>query len=404
MSGEIDLSLISAAVRRRWWIILLSLAIALAIGVGIGLLQGRRYEASNVLLVQSPRYQWRFVGEITAITNQSRDFQREVLAIARGNEIAQAAAAALSSSAQAEGVGAQALQEAVTVRAGDGNTIVVAATAADPDQAAAITRAWTQALIDAGRDVYGMVEDLASFETELSLLERNLLEKEAALAAVRARTGLFSNANMPDEVMGPSLLLQEVNRLTEKLAEYTLAVQHVDTLQSQVAAAAPGSDLTQLPWELLAGAPFDERAVLTAEIARASLDEPVRLLELLQQEQRALQATADTLASQAEQLRTALAADWEEYSNVGRELNQARDLYQIMLRKVNELRLQELLDPSLLTPVGSVEPVISHVRAPMLGLLATAAVAGLIVGLLAAVLVEQAQRKSSARNEHRSAK
>ena len=67
-------------------------------------------------------------------------------------------------------------------------------------------------------------------------------------------------------------------------------------------------------------------------------------------------------------------------------------------------RLQELLDPSLLTPVGSVEPVISHVRAPMLGLLATAAVAGLIVGLLAAVLVEQAQRKSSARNEHRSAK
>lgn len=173
MSGEIDLSLISAAVRRRWWIILLSLAIALAIGVGIGLLQGRRYEASNVLLVQSPRYQWRFVGEITAITNQSRDFQREVLAIARGNEIAQAAAAALSSSAQAEGVGAQALQEAVTVRAGDGNTIVVAATAADPDQAAAITHAWTQALIDAGRDVYGMVEDLASFETELSLLERS---------------------------------------------------------------------------------------------------------------------------------------------------------------------------------------------------------------------------------------
>lgn len=395
MSGEIDFSLISGALRRRWWIILLSLAVALALGVGIGLLQGRRYEASNVLLVQSPRYQWRFVGEITAITNQSRDFQREVLAIARSDEIAQAAAAALPSSVQAEGVGPQALQEAIAVRAGDGNTIVVVATAADSDQAAAIARAWTQALIDAGRDVYGMVEDLASFEAELRLLERDLLEKEAALAAVRARTGLFSNANMPDEVMGASLSLQEVNRLTEKLAEYTLAVQHVNTLQGQLAAAAPDSDLTQLPWELLAGPPFDERAILTAEIARASLDEPARLLTLLQQEQGALQATADTLASQAEQLRTAMAADWEEYSNVGRELNQARDLYQIMLRKVNELRLQELLDPSLLTPVGSADPLISHVRAPMLGLLATAAVAGLIVGFLAAVLVEYAQRKKT---------
>jgi hypothetical protein len=395
MSGEIDFSLISGALRRRWWIILLSLAVALALGVGIGLLQGRRYEASNVLLVQSPRYQWRFVGEITAITNQSRDFQREVLAIARSDEIAQAAAAALPSSVQAEGVGPQALQEAIAVRAGDGNTIVVVATAADSDQAAAIARAWTQALIDAGRDVYGMVEDLASFEAELRRLERDLLEKEAALAAVRARTGLFSNANMPDEVMGASLSLQEVNRLTEKLAEYTLAVQHVNTLQGQLAAAAPDSDLTQLPWELLAGPPFDERAILTAEIARASLDEPARLLTLLQQEQGALQATADTLASQAEQLRTAMAADWEEYSNVGRELNQARDLYQIMLRKVNELRLQELLDPSLLTPVGSADPLISHVRAPMLGLLATAAVAGLIVGFLAAVLVEYAQRKKT---------
>ncbi len=396
MSGEIDFSLISAALRRRWWIIVLCLAVALGIGVGIGLLQGRRYEASNVLLVQSPRYQWRFAGEITAITSQSRDFQREVLAIARSGEVAQAAAAAMPSSAQAEGLDASALTEAITVRAGDGNTIVVVATAADSDQAAAMARAWTQALIAAGRDVYGMVEDMASFEAELRLLETDLREKEAALAAVRARTGLFSNANMPDELMGASLSLQEVNRLTEKLAEYTLAVQHVNTLQDQLAAAAPGSDLTQLPWELLAGPPFDERAVLTAELARASLDDPAHLLELLQQEQRALQATADTLASQAEQLRTTLAADWEEYSNVSRELTQARDLYQIMLRKVNELRLQDLLDPSLLAPVGGADPVISHVRGPMLGLLATAAVAGLIVGLLAAVLVERAQRKKGA--------
>lgn len=393
MSGEIDLSLISAALRRRWWIIVLSLAIALAIGVGLGLLQGRRYEASNVLLVQPPRYQWRFTGEITAITDQRRDFQREVMAIARSDEIAQAAAAALPAGDPAAGVEAQALKGAITVRAGDGNTIVVIATATDPDQAAAYAHTWTEALIDAGRDIYGTVEDLASFQAELRLLEKDLLEKEAALTAVRARTGLFNNLNMPDELMGASLPLQEVNRLTEQLAEYRLAVQHVDTLQEQLAAAAPDSDLTQLPWELLAAPLFDQRGVLTTEIARASLDEPAHLLALLQQEQRELQATADALASQAEQLRTTLAADWEEYSNVSRELTQARDLYQIMLRKVNELRLQELLDPSLLTPVGSADPLISHVRAPMVGLLATAAVAGLIVGFLAAVLVEYAQRK-----------
>ena len=137
MSSEIDFSLFIAALRRRWWIVLLCLVIALAIGVGIGLAQARPYEAANILLVQSPRYQWRLAGEISAITDQRRDFQREVLAIARSNEIAQAAAEALEAAGLEPAITAQALTSAVTVRAGDGNTIVVTANSDDPERAAA---------------------------------------------------------------------------------------------------------------------------------------------------------------------------------------------------------------------------------------------------------------------------
>ena len=157
MSGELDISLLFAALRRRWWLVLISIAAAVVIAVGIGLTRERVYEATNVLLVQSPRYQWRFANEITAITDLRRDFQREVLAIARSDEIAQAAAALLQSDGAAETVTPQALKSAITVRAGDGNTIVVAATASDQEQAAAYARAWTQELINAARDVYGAV-------------------------------------------------------------------------------------------------------------------------------------------------------------------------------------------------------------------------------------------------------
>jgi uncharacterized protein involved in exopolysaccharide biosynthesis len=395
MSGEIDFSFLIAALRRRWWIILLCVAIALAAAVAIGMFQGRRYEASNVLLVQSPRYQWRFAGEITAITDQRRDFQREVLAIARSDEIAQAATAALALPDGQEGLGPQAVKDAVDVRAGDGNTIIVTATSGDPSQAAAYARAWTQTLIDSARDIYGALQDLDSFEAELQELEARMLEAEDALAEVRARTGVISNNSVPDEVMKASLTMQQLNKLTETLAEYQLAIQSLDYLRRSIAEAAPDADLQQLPWELLAGPVLSERGLVSVEIARANLGDPVRLASLLQEEQSAVQATANELTSQTDQLRTTLAADWEEFSIVGRELNQARDLYQIVLRKVNELRLQEQLDPSLLSIVGSPDPTVTHVRAPLFALLATAAIAGLIVGVLLAVLTERSSRKKA---------
>jgi uncharacterized protein involved in exopolysaccharide biosynthesis len=393
MSGEIDFSFFITALRRRWWVILLCVAVALAVAVGIGMLQDRRFEASNVLLVQSPRYQWRLAGEITAITDQRRDFQREVLAIARSDEITQAAMAALAPSEGQEEIAPQAFQDAVAVRAGDGNTIIVTATSGDPVQAADFARAWTQALIDSARDIYGALQDLDSFEAELQEMEARVLEKEDALTEVRARTGLLSNNSVPDEVMRPSLNMQQLNKLTETLAEYQLAIQNLNYLRRSLAEAQPDADLQQLPWELLAGPVLSQRGIISMEIVDANRDDPARLASLLQQEQSALQATADELTTQADLLRETLASDWKEYSITGREFNQARDLYTVVLRKVTELRLQEQLDPSLLSIVGSSEPTVTNVRASLFALLATAAIAGLIVGVLLAVLAEWSSRR-----------
>ncbi|HNS00765.1 MAG TPA: Wzz/FepE/Etk N-terminal domain-containing protein [Anaerolineae bacterium] len=395
MSGEIDLSFLGAALRRRWWIILLCVGVALALAVGIGLLQGRRYQASNTLLVQSPRYQWRFANEIVSTTNQQRDYQREVLAVARSDEIAQAASASLALGASPQDAAQQSVREAIAVRAGDGNTIVVSATADDPAQAAAYARAWTEALIASARDLYGAVQDLAAFEEQLEQVGLRLQEQESALAALRARTGLYANVNVPDEAMRSSLTLQQLNQVNAALADYLIALQALDTLQQGLAGAGPAADLAALPWELLDGPVFSQRGLLSSAIARAALDDPTRLAALLGEEASALDAAADALSAQAEQLNAALAADWQEFDALWRERNQTRDIYLILARKVSELQLQKELEPSLLSIVGSLEPTVAHVRAPLWGLLATATVAGLIVGLLLAVLAERASRKAA---------
>ena len=395
MSSEIDFSLFKAALRRRWWIILLCMALALVVAAGIGLAQGRPYEASNTLLVQSPRYQWRFANEITAITDQRRDFQREILAIARSDEIAQAAAKTLEAAGLEPAITPQALTSAVAVRAGDGNTIVVTATADDAERAAAYARAWTEALIASARDVYGAAKDLAVFQAELQDLEATMLQMETALAETRSRTGIYSHSAIPDEIMKPSINLQQTNQVTEILADYLVDLQNIRLLRGKLAEATADTDLTQLPWELLAGPVLSQRELISPEIARANLDTPAALLELLSQEENALQATATALEEKTSQLRDTLASDWYDFELIFRERNQARDLYQIMFRKVNELQLQERADPSLLTVVGSLDPIVAHVRAPLLGLLATAAVAGLIVGVLIAVWVEVSGRRKS---------
>jgi uncharacterized protein involved in exopolysaccharide biosynthesis len=395
MSSEIDFSLFVATLRRRWWIVLVCTALALAIGVGLGLAQDRRYEASNVLLVQSPRYQWRFVNEITAITDLRRDFQREILAIARSDEIAQAAATAWQSGGAAEPVTAEALKSAVAVRAGDGNTIVIAATSDDPERAAAYASAWTQALIGVARDTYGAEEDLTSFQAELQATEAQLQAMEAALANTRARTGLYDNGTLTGEMAEASLKVHQLNQINETLAQYLAALRNLRLLQGDLAQAASQTDLAQLPWELLAGPVLSQRGVVSPESALANLEDPARLLDLLRREESALQDTVDALGQEANQLQTALAADWQDFENTLRQRDEAQDTYQVLLEKVTELSLQERVDPSLLTIVGSPEPLVAHVRAPMLGLLATAAVAGLIVGVLIAVVAELSSRKRS---------
>jgi len=396
MSSELDLSLLLRAVRHRWWVIGLVTAAALLIGAAVGLSQDRPYEAVNSLLVHAPRYIWRMTGEIVTVTDQNRDYQREILAIARNDEVAAAAVQALQA-AGGPAIDAETLKRAVAVRAGDGNTLVISASAPDEQQAATYATAWTSALIDTAGATYGVSKDLAAFEAELATLDAQVQEAENKLAEARLRTGLYATSGLPDEAVKSSPTLQTLSRLTTTLAEYRTGIVSLQLLQQALPAAATEEKTTLLPWELLDAPLFNGRGLTSATLSVTAQDSPEAALIILAGEEKALQATAASLETQVQQAQGVLVAEWQEIETLTRERMLVRDLQQEVYNKVNELRIEDRVDPSLLTVVGSGEPLVTRVRAPLFGLLATSAVIGLVLGWLAALWLEARRTPASPR-------
>jgi uncharacterized protein involved in exopolysaccharide biosynthesis len=388
MSNELDLQAYIDALRKRWWLILIFVVSALAIALAVGLAQPRQYQATSTLLVQPPRYQWRFDASILPVVSTNRDYQRELLVVGRSSEIAEQAAATLEAAGRPWATTPEALSAEVSLRAGDGSSILVTASAPDPQQAADVANAWTGAFLQHARQVYGVEEELADFQAQMAAARQRLDQMDQQLAAVRTTTGLYAPTGAPDEVIKLSPNQAQLIEINQLLATYANDLESVRLLQQSLETAQSDADLAQLPWEFLDGQAIAQRGVLSAAIARASLDDPAALLEELQDEEASLAATSARLAAESERIQASVAADWQLYDEAQRERNLARDTYLILARKVNELAVQQEVDPGLLSLVSQATAPSSPVRTRQFAQLVTAGAIGLILGVLAALWLE----------------
>lgn len=389
MSDEIDLQLYLAALRRRWWVVLLAVLLALAIAFAISVTQPKRYQATATLLAQSPRYQWRFDASILPLVDSRRDYQREFLAISRSNRIAERAVEALHASGQDLTMASDALASAISTRASDGSTLQVTATAQDAIQAARLANAWAQAFVDVARQIYGVSADRANYEAELAAAAQRLAELESQMMETRTRTGIYTIGDATDATTIYSARQQNLDLKNQQLAQYLNDLDGLRDLQESLAAAAPDADLTLLPWERLDSPVLIQRGVLSSQTARERLADRAELEALLQAEETALAATAEQLADEIEQLQAQLAADWRDFSVVNREYNLTREVYSVLSRKASEAAIQERIDPSQLTLVSEAVPPSAPVQTRQLALWAVAAVAGLLLGMIAALWLDR---------------
>lgn len=389
MSDEIDLRMYMAAIRRRWWVVLLVVGLALGISFIVSARQPKRYQAEATLLAQSPRYQWRFDSRILPYVDTRRDYQRELAPIGLSSHIAQRAAELLQQSGIVPNATPEELRAAVSVRTGEGSTLIVTATADEPQKAAAIANAWATGFVEQAQEVLLAGSDLEGFEAELEMAGQRLAETEEALAQVSTSTGLFISEGGTLETTDPfSARQSQIALLNQRLAQYRIDLDSLRYLASWLEQASPTTDLGALPWELLNGPVLSQRAVLTPEEVGTLLDRPDALLAAIQEEEAALAQMVEQLAAQSEDVQARLAADWLAFNLARREYGVAREIYDLLRRKVEEVEMEGRVDPGLLLPVSEALPPSSPVQTHQLAQLAVAGVVGLIVGVLLALWLE----------------
>ena len=386
MSDEIDLRLYARAIRRRWWIVAIFVAAALIAAFVVSALQPRHYEAVATLTATAPRLQWRFDAGIQPIIDTRRDYQREALAISKSNDIAQQAIKLLDSSAELSGMTPEAVLSAVSVRTGDSNTLLVTATADDPQRAAELANAYAQAFVAIGHNLSGVSADLANYRAELQIASENLDRTEKTVTDVRAKTGfLLVSGTDPNSIEIQNLPLRQLDLKSQALAEYRNDLEGLRFLASQLETAQPDSDLTALPWELLGGPVLSVRGVLSPALALKSLEDPQALLAMLRSEEVALVAATDQLTKETEELKRQVADEWRLYATTTRDYGQARDIFSLLTRKVSEAEIQERIDPAQLTLVSAAIEPSKSTQTRQVALYAVAGMIGLILGVIVAL-------------------
>lgn len=386
MSDEIDLRLYAKALRRRWWIVAIFVAAALLVAFVATSIQPKHYEAVATLTATAPRLQWRFDVGIQPIVDTRRDYQREALAISRSNDIARQAAKLLSSSEQLSGMSPEAVLSAISVRTGDSNTLLVTATAGNPQQATELANAYAQAFVEVGQKLSGVSADLANYRSELQIASENLDQTEKTLADARAATGfLLVSGTDPNSIELQNLALRQLDLKSQTLAEYRNDLEGLRFLASQLEMAQSEADLTQLPWEMLSGPVLSDRGVVSAALALRLLDDPQALLATLRSEEAALVAARDQLSKESEDLKRQVADEWRIYSTAARNFGLARDVYSLLSRKVSEAEVQERIDPAQLTLVSAALEPSKPTQTRQVALYAVAGMIGLILGVIVAL-------------------
>ena len=386
MSEEIDLQLYLRALLRRWWIIAIFVAVALVAAFVITALQPRHYDAVATLTATAPRFQWRFDLGIQPVIDTRRDYQREYLAISKSNDIAVRAAELLSGAEPPINLTPAEILAAIAVRTGDSNTLLVTATANDPQQAAGLANAYSQAFVEVGQKLGGVSADLANYRSELEAAGQKLAQAEQTLLDTRSATGfLLVSGTDPNTIEMQNPGLRQLDLKTQSLAETSNDLDGLRTLVGRLEAAEPGTDLAQLPWELLAGPVLSQRGVVSPAWALQSLDDPQALLAALRSEEAALGAAVDQLTEETTDLRLQVAEDWRTYSTATRNYGLLRDVYNILARKVSEAEIQERIDPAQLTVASSALEPARPTQTRQVALYLVAGVVGLILGAIVAL-------------------
>lgn len=385
MEEELNLWEHLGAIVRGWPLVVAGIVLAVLAAILMWALQPAQYRATASLLVTAPRYEWRFDTDIVPIVDTRRDWQGEVMALAKTRDVLAGALGRVPFSPEQEPEPSE-LAAHVATRAGPAGLFYLTVTWSDPERARQLANALAQEVVARARLLYGGGDELALFEASMQAADARLQEAEAALQAFQSQTGQELLRKGFEGLVGYSTDERELDLLSDQLAAHRAALVNLDLLLEEgQRILAEGGSPASIPWQLAQTPVLATRELVTRTL---SLRDPQAVLRLLEDEREAVGAVAQKLEEQVLVRQGRQAQRAAEYNRLVRERDLAAEAYSTLTRKVEELRARQIAE------VGNVQVVqeaaqAQKVQMSLLTVLGLGVVSGLCVGVVGALVAER---------------
>ncbi|MBC7223684.1 MAG: hypothetical protein H5T59_05330, partial [Anaerolineae bacterium] len=301
MEEELNLWEYLGAIVRRWPLVLAGVILALVAVLAVWALQRPQYRATATLLVTAPRYEWRFDTDIVPIVDTRRDWQGEVMALVKSQNVLAGALARVQPTPGQEMHPAQ-LAPLVQTKAGPAGIFYLTVTWPDPQGARDLANALAQEVTARARELYGGGDELAQFEASLQAAARRLQDAERALQAYQAATGQDILRKGFEGLVGYSADERELDLLSDQLAAHRAALADLDLMIAESRRILDqGGSPEAFPWQLAQTPVLAARELVTRTLP---LGDPEAVLRVLEEEREAVHAVTQRLEEQVAALQS----------------------------------------------------------------------------------------------------
>lgn len=384
MEEEIDLRAVILALVRRWRIVAAITLVALIGGALFAFLGAPKYEATAVVAItitgkKDDNPFASLTSQSYALLATSKDLEARVLTALGWN------------------VPLESLEQSIRVKS-DGGVIQLIATSARPEKAAQIATTWARLYVEHLNEIFALpAPDLAILEEQVEQQRSALIAAEQALTDFQARNQITSLEQRLDVASNSlsqrlaladrlTMLAGDARSLRTRLqSEGTDVPTAASEFQALLMEALSVSSQSELPLQIQLTVDSSTLAAKSrAELAR-DLDTFAQALDARGAE---VSDEAEALPAQISAIQQQLESQTNEYERLSVTWKVAKESYAAMLQQLNDERLQLALKKpeANLVSQAAVPAEPSSMGAGLV--MALALVGGVIMGAIAALVVE----------------
>ena len=402
MEDEIDLRVYINILIRYWPLIVGLTVVAGVAAFVVSLLLPAQYQATAVVVVTRPLYQFQLAPGIQNLPESAAGTQvlsgKAALDLATSDTMIQDLLGQIGNDLPAAERSIVPMREMLkAAQGGDASIIKLTVTNRDPQRVAKIANAWASLYVRQVNDLYGQsAEQLKFFESQLAQAKSDLDTADQALVEFQKRNDA---AVLQAQLTAKQTALSNYLNLNESLK---LLQQNVRSLQDQLArqpASDPstlGDDLSTLALQVNAlnaqsGIPIQLQLPSTGTLSNKTVGQQAAYLadlaKTIEAKQTEVKQQADAAPTEIMALQGQIQESNTENARLTRQRDMAQNVYTTLSQKVGETRIATQ-DTSGRVRLASAAAVPEKPLGGKLKNTAIAAVLGLFLGVVAAFAIE----------------